>query len=116
MIKISFKNLEKSQLAEDIVYDRFSTLVEKFPDLEQHRIDIFLSMDNSFTKRGRDFFAVKIVIRGRKYGGVVIEKENTSLYSAIDDLLSVMVENLNRKGDKTRVKNRTIQRKHKQVS
>lgn len=113
MIKINFKNLDKSQLACDIVAEKFHTLVEKFPDLNDNKIDIFLCMENSLTKAGRDVFGVKVVITGKKYGGVVVEKRNVSLYAALDDLILVMLESLNRKGDKVRVQNRKLSRKQK---
>lgn len=40
MLKIIFKRLEKSQLATAIV-------TEKFPGLQGHKIEVFLSMENS---------------------------------------------------------------------
>ena len=113
MIKITFKNLEKSQLACDIVTEKFETLVKKFPDLSMHKIEVFLYMDNSFFKVGRDVFGVKVVITGKKYGGIVVEKRNMSLYIALDDLVLVMLGSLNRKGDRVRVKERTLSRKQK---
>lgn len=113
MLKIAFKNLEKSQLASDIVTEKFDSLLNKFPDLEDHQIEIYLSMENSPSQVGRDFFSVKVIINGKKYGGVVVEKKNISLYLALDDLLLVMQESLNRKGDKVRVRRRTLSRKQK---
>lgn len=113
MIKIIFKNLEKSQLASDIVTEKFEVLVDKFPDLTHHKMDVFLSMENSSQKTGRDVFAVKVIILGKKYDGIVVEKRNTSLYAALDDLLLVMLESLNRKGDKARVRSRNVSRRQK---
>lgn len=113
MLKIVFKSLEKSELASDIVTEKFNVLIEKFPDLYDHKIEVFLSMENSSIKVGRDVFGVKVVIKGNKYGGVVVEKRNSSLYLALDDLLLVMLESLNRKGDKVRVKTRSVSRRQK---
>lgn len=113
MIKVVFKSLEKSQLAIDVVLEKFDSLLVKFPDLETHRIEIYLSMENSLLKAGKDEFSVKVVITGNKYGGVVLEKKNSNLYLALDDLVFVMLERLNRKGDKVRVRGRTLSRKQK---
>ncbi len=113
MLKIAFKNLDKSQLASDIVTERFELLLKKFPDLEDHNIEVYLSMENSPSQVGRDFFAVNVVFTGKKYGKLVVEKKNINLYVALDDLLLVMQETLNRKGDKVRVRRRTSSRKQK---
>lgn len=113
MIKITFKNVEKSQLACDIVSEKIGAFAEKFPELVRHKIDVFLYMENSFSKAGKDVFGVKVIITGKKYGGIVIEKQNESLYMAVDDLVLVLLESLNRKGDKMRVKTRSLLRKQK---
>lgn len=113
MIKVIFKSLEKSQLAQDIVNEKFERFVQKFPELMEHKIDVFLSMENSVTKAGKDVFGVKVIITGKKYTGIVIEKKSSNLYSALDELLLVLLESLNRKGDKARVRNRNVSRKQK---
>lgn len=113
MLKVIFKNVEPSQLAKDLVYGKFGLLIEKFPDLNGHKLQIFLSMENSITKSGVDSFVVKVVIVGKKYGGLVLQKDNQNLYRALDDLFDVIADYINRKGDKKRVKSRKLQRKHK---
>jgi ribosome-associated translation inhibitor RaiA len=115
MIKITFKNLEKSQIASDIVHERFEVLAEKFPDLNTHNVEFFLSMENSRAKTGKDVFGVKVIISGEKYGGIIVEKKNVNLYIALDNLMFVILESLNRKGDKARVKRRNISRKQKSL-
>ncbi len=113
MMKVVFKDLEKSQLAVDIVWEKFDSLLSKFPDLKSHKIQVYLSMENSVTQSGKDQFSVKVVVTGNKYDGIVIEKKNSNLYLALDDLLVVMLERLNRKGDKVRVRERTMLRRQK---
>ncbi len=115
MLKIVFKGLEKSQLALDIVTEKFEDLSEKFPELKSHQMDIFLTMNNSRLKAGRDEFGVKLIIKGHKYGGIIVEKKDTSLYAALDSLLLVSQQRLNGKGDKVRVKARNLLRKKKQT-
>jgi ribosome-associated translation inhibitor RaiA len=113
MIKIIFKNLEKSQLASDVVTEKFSSLMSKFGDLETHTVEVYLEMENSLLKAGRDVFSVKVILKGQKYGGIVVEKKNVNLYIALDDLLLVLQQRLNKKGDKVRVRARTNLRRQK---
>ena len=86
MIRIIFKGLEESELVREAVHDRFEATLERFPDLEGHRITVMLSMDNSQFKPGPDLFKVKLVIVGQKYGGVILEKSAMSLYTALADV------------------------------
>lgn len=111
MIRIIFKNVDESELAKQAVYDRFQDTIDRFPDLEGHRITFTLSMDNSQFKPGPDLFKVKLVIAGKKYGGVILEKSSVSLYTALGDVYERTLERLNRFGDRQRVKNRTLARK-----
>ena len=64
-------------------------------------------MENSPTQAGPDLFKVKLHILGARYDGVIVEKENSNLYAALAELSDHMLENLNRFGDKVRVKERT---------
>lgn len=74
MIRIVFKNLDESELAKDVVYERIQTTIERFPDLEDHRLTVALSMDNSPLKPGPDLFKAKLLIDGKKYrsNGVLV--------------------------------------------
>lgn len=111
MIHIKFKNLEKSEMAREAVHDRIETLVEKFPDLSQSKIQITLEMENSPTQAGPDLFKVKIHLARGRYNGITVEKSDASLYVALADLVDHMLEKLNRFGDRARVKERTRARK-----
>lgn len=111
MIQIIFKDLEESELAKEAVYDRIQAMKDRFPDLEEHKLTFILRMDNSQFKPGPDLFNVKLIIAGKKYGGVVLEKSATSLYKALADVSVHTLERLNRFGDKRRIKNRTLERK-----
>lgn len=106
MIQIKFKNLEKSEIAKEAVTERIELLVDKFPDLNESKIQVTLEMENSPTQPGPDFFKVKVhVLRGR-YGGITCEKSNANLYVALADVVDHMLESFNRFGDKVRVKER----------
>ena len=111
MIRIVFKDLEVSEIAKDAVLDRLQGTIERFPELDGHRITVTLSMDNSQFKPGPDLFKVKLVITGRKYGGIILEKSAMSLYTALAQLSDHALERLNRFGDKQRVKERAEARK-----
>lgn len=113
MIKISFKNLEKSSLARDIALEKMNLLIEKFPELEHHNIQITISMDNSSSQAGPDEFGIKIQIKGKKFGGLIVEKRAKTLYLAIAELNEALLELLNRRTDKLRVKKRSQLRKAK---
>ena len=106
MIQIIFKNLEKSEFARDLTSERMGTVIERFPDLGDHRIQVTLSMENSPSQAGPDVFTVKVFIRGKRYRSVVIEKSAASLYLALADVVDHALERLNRYGDKNRVKRR----------
>ena len=116
MLKINFNDVEPSQLAKDIVTDKLQLVIEKFPDLKSHKIQVTLSMENSLTQAGPDQFTVKVVISGNKYGGLILQKQGLNLYLAVDEVWDVISDLLNRKGDKARVKARNSLRKKKVTS
>ena len=113
MIKVTFKNLEKSSLAKNIVTDKMNALVDKFPELKQHSIQLTLSMDNSSSQAGPDEFGIKVQIKGKKFDGLIVEKRAKSLYLAMALVDDVLLELLNRRTDKLRVKSRTQLRRAK---
>ena len=113
MIKVTFKNLKKSILAEKVVLEKMNLLIEKFPELEQNSIQLTLSMDNSSIQPGPDEFGIKIQIKGKKFEGLILEKRAKSLYLAMALAYAASLELLNRRIDKIRVKSRTQLRKIK---
>ena len=113
MIRIIFKNLEKSELAKDLALERISSVIDRFSDLQNHTIDMTLSMENSPTQAGPDVFTVKLYINGPRYKSVIIQKSSSSLYIALADVVEHSLERLNRYGDKVRVKHRNKMNKLK---
>ena len=111
MISIAFKNLEKSEMSQDIVKERIEGLIEKFPDLARSKIRITLEMENSPTQAGPDLFKVKLHVSHGRYAGLTLEKSHSSLYIALADVMEHMLETLNRAGDRVRVKERARARK-----
>jgi ribosome-associated translation inhibitor RaiA len=107
MIQVKFKNLEKSEMAREAVQERIEALIVKFPDLSKSKIQVTLQMENSQIQAGPDLFKVKLHVLGARYDGVTVEKEDSNLYVALADVIEHMLENLNRFGDRARVKERT---------
>lgn len=111
MINIKFKNLDQSEMAREAVTERINAIVEKFPDLQNSKIDVTLEMQNSPFKAGPDAFVVKVFVNTGRYKGIAVSKTNTNLYVALADLVDNMLEKLNRFGDKARIKARNKARK-----
>lgn len=111
MISIKYKNLEKSEIAQDAVQTRLEALTEKFPTLLESKMQVTLEMENSPTQAGPDLFKVKVYVSRGRYHGLAIEKSNSNLYVALADVADHMLEVLNRFGDKARVKERRMARR-----
>jgi ribosome-associated translation inhibitor RaiA len=111
MIRVSFKNLQKSEIAAMIASERLEAVAERFPDLERSTIQLTLSMENSPLQAGPDRFTVKIHVHGGRYSGVTLEKSAPDLYQALADVIEHTLERLNRFGDRRRVKERSQSRK-----
>jgi len=114
MINVVFKNLEKSELAKDAVFERIVPLFEKFPELKKEMIIFTLSMDNSPIQAGPDLFKVKMQLKAGRYKGVVLEKSALNLYSALAELIDTVHERLKRSDEKKRNIQRSHQRKKKE--
>lgn len=106
MYKITYKNLDKSDLVNEIIESRIQDLLFKFSDLKSHRVAVRVSMDNSPVQVGPDSFTVQIEIQGDKFKNIFLEKTAPNLYKAVADLHDGLLERLNRKIDKVRVKSR----------
>lgn len=106
MIKVIFKNLDKSELAQEAALVRLESLIEKFPDLDGSQIHVTLEMQNSPHQAGPDLFTVRVHVINGRYRGVRLERSASSLYVALADLSDRMLERLNRVGDRARVQER----------
>ncbi|NBX92489.1 MAG: hypothetical protein EB120_09740 [Proteobacteria bacterium] len=111
MVRVVFKNLEQSVLAREAAEESLEDMVERFPGLSKSTITVTLSMDNSPRQPGPDVFQVITRITGGKYHGIILSKSASSLYTALAEVREHLLERINRKGDKIRLKNRTQERK-----
>lgn len=82
-MKIVFKNLESSDLTKENVCNKILPILEKFPDLNTHRITITLEMENSSTQAGPDTFSVTLMITGKKIGEFRTRQTSDNLYRAL---------------------------------
>jgi ribosome-associated translation inhibitor RaiA len=104
MLKIHFKDLEPSEMAREIVTTRLGDMISKFPDLQNHNMTCTLSGENTPTQAGPDLFKIKLILTGKKFSNIVIEKKAPHLYLAIALLCESLLERLNRATDKSRIK------------
>ena len=110
-VRIHFKDLDVSELAKEVILDRLNDAAARFPELRHHRLTATLSMENSPRHPGPDLFGVKLMVSGRKFGSVILEKKAENLYLAVALLHEALFERLNRCSDKKRVKCRARERK-----
>ena len=106
MIKVIFKNVEKSKLAENIVQSKLNEAVDKFPDLANHQLQATLFAENKPSQPGPDLFGIKLIVRGKKFYNLVLEKKGSTLYLAVAQLCESLLERLNRATDRSRIKRR----------
>jgi ribosome-associated translation inhibitor RaiA len=107
MVKVIFKNMERSELAQKAVTERMEAVISKFPDLTNSGIAVTLEMLNSPVQAGPDLFSIKIHIHSGRYRGIRLQKSSPNLYVALADAIDHILEVLNRFGDRVRVKERT---------
>jgi hypothetical protein len=115
MIKIIFKNLDRSELVVQAVNGRIEPMVEKFASLKNSQLLVTLEMENSPEQAGPDYFKIKLRILGGQHAGLLLEKSAQSLYVALADLTDHLLEAINRRGDKARVLNRNKRRKFRET-
>ncbi len=106
MIKVIFKNLDRSELATEAATERMEAVIEKFPDLENNSISITFEMLNSPAHAGPDLFSVGVQVHSGRYRGVRLQKSAPNLYIALAHVVDHLLEILNRFGDRSRVKER----------
>lgn len=111
MTKVTFKNLQNSEMAKTIVLNKIAEASAKFPELARHKISATLTMDNSRTQAGRDDFSLKLMINGKLFKNLVLEKHAETLYDAVTAVYSVLTERLSRAVSKKRVQRRAQARK-----
>ena len=113
MIHVIFKNLDRSDLLQEAVVQRVSSLYDKFPQLKNHRISCTLKMANSPFQAGPEQFNVKIQIHEGPYKGIGLERKSMNLHKSLADSVDRMHERLKRHDEKKRKNQRSFLRKKK---
>lgn len=117
MIKVTFKNLSKSELVVAAIERRIKLISEKFPNLRSSDIFVHAEMKNSPLQAGPDLFTVSLEIRRGIYQAVRVERSAQNLYRAMNDLFELLLFKLNRVSDRARVRERSSARRiHRLVS
>jgi ribosome-associated translation inhibitor RaiA len=111
MIQVIFKNLEHSELIQETAVDRFIKLTNKFPDLNRSRVFVTVERHNSQFQAGPDEYSVSVHVSGGRYKGVRLTQTASNVYVALAEVLSHMLERLNRFGDRERVTHRDNERR-----
>lgn len=115
MVKVSFHNLEKSDMVRSVVANLVETTLEKFQNLHAARADVFVSMENSPTKSGADQFTVKLVLKAKGIKPIILEKSAHNLYQAASLVSHRLFETLHRALEKRRERRRTARRQFKEA-
>lgn len=102
MVKVIFKNLEKSEMVSEIVQQKITHVLAKFPELTEAQATVSVEMENSPTHVGKDDFRIKLVVTNRRFKPLVIQKEGANLYQAAAVLADRLFEVLHRSLEKRR--------------
>lgn len=111
MIKVTFKNLTKSDIVVAAIEQRVKAIRSKFPNLNVSDILVLAEMKNSPLQAGPDLFTISLEIRRGVYQGVRVERSAPNLYRALSDLFELLLLKLNRVSDRARVRERTSARR-----
>lgn len=106
MIKVKFKNLNKSKFIEHEVSERISFVISKFDVIDEKEVVTTVEMENSPLQAGPDLFKIKVHINSGSFARITLEKENQNLFAALAEVSDHLLEVLSRTNDKTRVRER----------
>lgn len=113
MIQVIFHNLEKSDITRNVLEDIIEGTLEKFPQAERGKVQVFASRENSLTQAGKDHFTVKLVVHAKNLKPIVLTKGAESLYQAAALVADKLLETLHRAFDKKRTVRRDSRREFK---
>jgi hypothetical protein len=102
MMRIVFRNMERSQLAIQVISERLQAVFDKFERLEPSDVTVTLTMDNSPSQAGPDLFCLRFYCRRGEFKGLVIEKVSPNLYIGLADLVDTLAERLGRFSERRR--------------
>lgn len=106
MIKLVFKNIEKSEMVKESVLEKFQPLVDRFPSVSEHDLIVTLDMENSMIQTGPDLFKVKVHFKSGEFKNITFERKASNLYVALSELVDRLHEVIR----KSSLKERKIKR------
>jgi ribosome-associated translation inhibitor RaiA len=113
MVRVVFKNLEKSDMIRDIVGSKILHSLEKFPSLAKATATTIVSRDEARNKNGDEHFSVKLILAGNGIKPIIIEKSSNNLYQAVSIAADSAHEILHRASTRIRERTRLKQRRWK---
>lgn len=96
-MKIVFKNMEPSTLARQIVEDKLTPVIDKFPKLKFNTLTVTLEMENSPSHAGPDLFTTWVVIKVAGGRNLKLKRSDMNLYRALSLLSDGLMESLSQK-------------------
>jgi ribosome-associated translation inhibitor RaiA len=101
VVKVVFKNLEKSDLVRKITAEKVERTINKFSELAERMTTVIVSRENSHDHKGVHQFSAKLLIQGQGKA-VVLEKRAETLYQAVAMVTDRALEILHRSLSKQR--------------
>jgi hypothetical protein len=102
MMRIIFRNMDRSQLAIEVISERMQSVFDKFKRLNPLDVTMTLKMDNSPVQAGPDLFCLKFYCNRGTFKGLAIEKRSPNLYIGLADLVDTLCERLGRNAERQR--------------
>jgi ribosome-associated translation inhibitor RaiA len=100
MVQVVFKNMETSTLAKNVIQERVSHIVKKFPTLADHKITMTLEMYNSPKQAGPDMYSANVLVTGKTFKAIRLKKTSENFYHAIAVLMDRFVYTISKKSDR----------------
>jgi ribosome-associated translation inhibitor RaiA len=116
VIKVVFKNLQKSDMVRDIAAERLEKMLSKFPDFDGLSSNVIISREHSPENAGINEYSVKLHIEGQGIKPMVLEKRAENFYQALALVSDRALELLHRAHEKDRLHKRQEKRKFKEAS
>jgi ribosome-associated translation inhibitor RaiA len=87
MVKVIFKNLEKSDLIRKIAAEKVEKALQKYAVVDPLASTVILSREHSREHSGLDEYSVKLMVGARGHKPVIVEKRSTSMMVALATVL-----------------------------
>jgi ribosome-associated translation inhibitor RaiA len=113
MVKIVFKNLEKSDIIRKVAIARVQKALERFSDIDSLASTVVLSREHSREHAGLDEYSVKLILGAQGHRPVIVEKRAANFYQALAMVLDRAMDILHQSFAKERLAVRHERRRWK---